>query len=62
MKTNQTSCPRHGDRQKFALGAYPSLTGYSYTNMWWVTHNEHGAFEARGIHGQPIEFEYVRFH
>ena len=43
-----------GDRQKFALGAYPSLTGYSYTNMWWVTHNEHGAFEARGIHGQRL--------
>jgi len=22
--------------------------------MWWVTHNEHGAYTARGIHGQAI--------
>jgi CubicO group peptidase (beta-lactamase class C family) len=22
--------------------------------MWWVSHNEHGAFSARGIHGQLI--------
>jgi CubicO group peptidase (beta-lactamase class C family) len=22
--------------------------------MWWVTHNEHDAFEARGIHGQRL--------
>ena len=22
--------------------------------MWWVTHNEHDAYEARGIHGQRI--------
>jgi CubicO group peptidase (beta-lactamase class C family) len=30
------------------------LPGYSYRNMWWVTHNAHGAFEARGIHGQRL--------
>lgn len=28
--------------------------GYSYRGMWWVTHNELGAFEARGIHGQRL--------
>lgn len=22
--------------------------------MWWVSHNAHGAFSARGIHGQVI--------
>ena len=22
--------------------------------MWWVLHNEHGAFAARGVHGQTI--------
>jgi CubicO group peptidase (beta-lactamase class C family) len=22
--------------------------------MWWVTHNEHGAFMARGVHGQAL--------
>ena len=30
------------------------LPGWSYRNMWWVSHNEHGAFTARGIHGQAI--------
>ncbi len=22
--------------------------------MWWVTHNEHGAYAARGVHGQTV--------
>ena len=22
--------------------------------MWWISHNEHGAWTARGIHGQAI--------
>jgi CubicO group peptidase (beta-lactamase class C family) len=22
--------------------------------MWWVLHNAHGAFAARGVHGQTI--------
>ena len=22
--------------------------------MWWVSHNAHGAYTARGIHGQAI--------
>lgn len=26
--------------------------GYSYRSQWWVSHNELGSFEARGIHGQ----------
>jgi hypothetical protein len=38
----------------FAKGGYPTLTGASYRNMWWVLHNGHGAFSARGIHGQVI--------
>jgi CubicO group peptidase (beta-lactamase class C family) len=33
---------------------YATLPGWSYRNMWWVSHNEHGAFSARGIHGQLI--------
>lgn len=28
--------------------------GYSYRSMWWVTHNEFAAVEARGIHGQRL--------
>ncbi|MGY3033978.1 CubicO group peptidase (beta-lactamase class C family) [Bradyrhizobium sp. USDA 4354] len=26
----------------------------SYRSQWWVTHNELGAFEARGMHGQRL--------
>jgi CubicO group peptidase (beta-lactamase class C family) len=46
---------RHGDDPaKFAKAGYTLLPGYSYRNMWWVTHNELDAFEARGIHGQRL--------
>lgn len=45
---------RGGDPGKFALAGYALLGGYSYRDMWWVTHDEHGAFEARGIHGQRL--------
>ncbi len=42
------------DPAKFAKAGYNLLPGFSYRNMWWVTHNEHGAFEGRGIHGQRL--------
>jgi CubicO group peptidase (beta-lactamase class C family) len=45
---------RGGDRGHFALAGYTLLPGWSYRNMWWVSHNEHGAYTARGIHGQAI--------
>ncbi len=46
---------RHGgDRAKFAKAGYSLLKGWSYRNMWWVTHNDHGAFMARGVHGQAL--------
>jgi len=45
---------RGADPGKFAKAGYALLPGYSYRNMWWITHNEHGAFEARGIHGQRL--------
>jgi len=56
-----------GDRARFARAGYKTLPGWSYRNMWWVSHNEHGAFAARGIHGQGIyvdpaaEMVIVRF-
>ncbi|WP_413990677.1 serine hydrolase domain-containing protein [Labrys okinawensis] len=28
--------------------------GYTYRSMWWITHNELGAIEARGLYGQRI--------
>ncbi len=45
---------RGGDREKFKHGGYVLLPGWSYRNMWWVTHNAHGAYMARGVHGQAI--------
>lgn len=43
-----------GNKAAFEKGGYPLLTGWSYRDMWWITHNEHGAFCARGVHGQVI--------
>jgi CubicO group peptidase (beta-lactamase class C family) len=43
-----------GDRHRFAGAGYQLLPGWSYRSMWWVSHNDHGAFAARGIHGQAI--------
>lgn len=43
-----------GDKAAFAKADYPLLKGGSYRDMWWVTHNEHGAYMARGVHGQRI--------
>lgn len=38
----------------FRHAGYALLPGWSYRAMWWVTHNAHGAYCARGIHGQGI--------
>ena len=44
-----------GDRAAFARSSYgEKLRGWSYRDMWWVSHNDHGAFMARGVHGQAI--------
>lgn len=43
-----------GDPAKFAKGGYELLSGYTYRSMWWVSHNELDAFEARGMHGQRV--------
>lgn len=46
---------RHGgDKAAFAKAGYGLLQGWSYRNMWWVSHNPDGAFMARGVHGQSI--------
>jgi CubicO group peptidase (beta-lactamase class C family) len=42
------------DKAQFATAGYKLLQGWSYRNMWWVSHNEHGAYAARGVHGQTI--------
>ncbi|GIQ58332.1 6-aminohexanoate-dimer hydrolase [Flavobacterium collinsii] len=43
-----------GNKQAFTKAGYSLLKGWSYRNMWWITHNAHGAFCARGVHGQVI--------
>ena len=56
-----------GDKKAFAKAGYNTLEGGSYRSMWWVLHNKHGAFVARGVHGQTIyvdpsaEMVIVRF-
>ena len=54
-----------GDPPKF--DGFPTIVNGSYTSQWWVFHNTHGAFAARGVHGQTIyvdptaEMVLVRF-
>ena len=45
---------RGSDPAKFAMAGYTLLPGYSYRNMWWVSHNSLDVFEGRGIHGQRL--------
>ena len=45
---------RGGDPGAFAKARYATLPGWSYRNLWWVSHDDHGTFMARGIHGQAI--------
>jgi CubicO group peptidase (beta-lactamase class C family) len=43
-----------GSREAFKAAGYKTLAGWSYRSMWWISHNEHGAFMARGVHGQSL--------
>ncbi len=45
---------RGADPAHFAQAGYALLPGWSYRSMWWITHNPHGAYMARGVHGQMI--------
>ncbi len=55
------------NKKAFAKAGYNTLAGGSYRSMWWVLHNEHEAYAARGVHGQTIyidptaEMVIVRF-
>ncbi len=56
-----------GNREHFESGGFKTMPGSSYRSMWWVFHNDHGAYAARGVHGQTIyidptaEMVLVRF-
>lgn len=43
-----------GDKNAFGKAGYKILQGWSYRGMWWVSHDDHGSFAARGVHGQTI--------
>ena len=43
-----------GDKEAFDKAGFTTLKGGSYRSMWWVMHNKHEAFAARGVHGQTI--------
>jgi CubicO group peptidase (beta-lactamase class C family) len=43
-----------GDRKAFGAAGFDTLAGGSYRSMFWVFHNENGAYAARGVHGQTI--------
>ena len=43
-----------GDPRTFAKAGYNLLKGWSYRDMWWVSNDDHGAYAARGVHGQTI--------
>jgi CubicO group peptidase (beta-lactamase class C family) len=41
-------------RDHFKAANYATMPGWSYKSQWWITHNSHGAYMARGVHGQAI--------
>jgi CubicO group peptidase (beta-lactamase class C family) len=42
------------DREQFKASGRDFQPGYSYRNQWWISHNDDGAYEALGVHGQMI--------
>ncbi len=49
----------HADNSRFDQAHYPTLPGWGYRNMWWVTNNKHHAFCARGVYGQVIYIDPI---
>ncbi len=45
---------RGGNTALFDRHNPPPQRGWTYRNLWWVTHNPHGAIMARGVHGQAL--------
>ena len=50
---------RGSDPAKFAPAGYTTLPGWSYRNQWWVSHDAHACFTARGVRGQMIWIDPV---
>lgn len=41
-------------QENFAKAGFALTPNWSYRDMWWVIHNDHGAYAALGIHGQTV--------
>lgn len=48
-----------GSRTAFAPAGYAWLPDCSYRSQWWMMPGNHGAYSARGIHGQTIYVDPV---
>ena len=48
-----------GSKEAFAPAGYQWIPGGSYASQWWSMGGNHGAFSARGIHGQAIWIDPV---
>ena len=48
-----------GNKAEFAPAGFATLPGGSYRSQWWSMPGNHGAFSARGIHGQAIYVDPV---
>lgn len=44
----------NGSTEAFRLTGPNTIPGGAYRSQWWIVNNEHGAFSARGVHGQAI--------
>ena len=61
------SIRKGGSQADFAKAGYATLPNWSYHSQWWVSHNNDGAYTARGIYAQAIyidpkaEMVIVRF-
>lgn len=48
-----------GSKDAFVPAGYAWLPGGSYRSQWWFVGGNHGAYSARGIHGQAIYVDPV---
>ena len=53
------SIRRGAKKEDFARAEYGLLPGWSYRSQWWITHDTHRSFMARGVNGQAIYVDPV---
>lgn len=49
-----TSIRHGGKKETFEKADYKTLPGWSYGGLWWISNDDHGAYAARGVHGQTV--------